>query len=103
MAGGILPQFDFGSLVRITALFLNSAATAINPTAVYFKYEAFALGVVTTYTLGVGTGITQATTGTYYVDIDSNESSGKYRWRFWSTGTGQASVIDEFYVSPQGF
>jgi hypothetical protein len=49
-------------------------------------------------TYGVGAELVKDSTGVYHVDIDADEA-GKWLYRFYSTGTGQASSsIGEFIV-----
>ena len=95
------PIFDFGDLVRVSAVFLDSTASAINPTTTKFQYYAEALAVTTTYTYGSDAALVRDSTGHFHVDIDTNESSGVIKWRFYSTGTGQAAQESSFYVRPR--
>lgn len=93
-------SYNIGDLVRIYAVFSNSVGTAIDPSVVKFQYLAAAIGVATTYTYGVDAALVKAATGSYYVNIDTNESAGGFSWRFYSTGTGQGATMDTFYVRP---
>jgi len=95
----MMKQWDFGVIVRLPVVIVDSGGTAVDPTEVYLAYTAIALGVATTYTYSVS-GITRTAAGHYYVDIDTRESSGEYKWRFYSTGTYQAAVTGKFYVHP---
>ncbi len=98
------PIFNYGALVRITGTFLTSSGSAtVDPTSVYGQYNAQALGVTTTYTYGVGANLVKASTGVYYFDIDTNESSGVIFWRVFSTSSGQAAEEGQFYVRPRQF
>lgn len=92
--------FNSGVVVRVSAIFTNSAGTAADPATIKFSYTAAALGVTTTYTYVTDAALVKSSTGNYYVDIDSRESGGMYDWRFFSTGSGQTSNQDKFYVRP---
>jgi hypothetical protein len=93
-------EFDLGQLVCITAYFRDSNGTLTDPTNVYFAMRAKAVGVTTTLTYGVDADLVKDATGTYHVDIDTNESGGRWEWNFYSTGTGQAADHDYFQVKP---
>ena len=98
------PIFDLGELVRVPGIFLNSNGSAvIDPTVVMFDYHAVALSLTTTYTYGSDAAIVKDSTGRYHVDVNTNEGSGDYFYRFYSTGTGQATGAGEFYVRPRQF
>lgn len=92
------PNYDQGDLVRVTAIFTTSAGTAIDPTTVKLAYRADSIGVTTIFTYGPDAQLVRAGTGSYYVDLDTNDSPGRYEWNFYSTGTGQAAENGSFYV-----
>ena len=101
IGGATAPRLvDSGVIIHIAAVFTNSAGTAANPGTVKFSYRADAIGTTTTYTYGVGTSILRGSTGNYYVDLDTNESAGRWEWNFFATGAGQAADHDFFYVRP---
>jgi hypothetical protein len=93
--------FDTGDEVRVKTTFSDSSGTATDPTAILFKF-ANPSGTTTTYTYGVDAELVRDATGVYYVDIDCNEA-GAWRWRFYSTGTGQAADEGFFIVEPSQF
>lgn len=98
------PIFDYGDLVRVTGVFLDSiGAVTIDPAVVKFQYHAAALSITTTLTYGADAGLVRDSVGRYHADIDTNESTGKIYWRFYSTGSGQAAEEDSFYVRPRQF
>jgi hypothetical protein len=100
------PIFTYGARVRLTATFATSSSSApVDPTNVYGKYKAEAQGVFpgTTYTYGVSPELVKAASGTYYFDIDTNESSGIFFWAIFSTSNGQAAAEGRFYVRPRQF
>jgi len=94
-------HFDKGDLVRLTATFENAAGTDIDPTAVLFSFINPA-GTSTTYTYGTDVELVKSATGIYYVDINAS-SSGVYRWRWYSTGTGQTAAEGSFTVEQSWF
>lgn len=88
--------YQKGDLVRVTGTFTNSAGTAIDPAAVFFAYTNSA-GSTTTLQYGVDGAVVKSSTGVYYVDVSAS-SAGRWYWRWYSTGTGQAADIGEFVV-----
>lgn len=93
--------YDKGDLVRVAAVFTNTAGTAIDPTAVLFQFRG--PGVDTTdYTYGTDTELVKDSTGNYHVDINAN-ASGKWYYRFYATGTGQSADEDYFAVARSKF
>lgn len=91
--------FDIGDLVRASAAFTDSAGTAIDPTAVYLKYVTPA-GVTTTLTYGVDVALVRDSAGNYHADISATDD-GDWHYRWYSTGSGQASEEHWFRVRPQ--
>ena len=88
--------YQKGDLVRVTGTFTNSAGTAIDPSAVYFAYTNPA-GSTTTLTYGTDAAVIKSATGIYYVDVNA-ATAGRWYWRWYSTGTGQAADQGEFVV-----
>jgi len=88
--------YEVGDLVRASAAFTNAAGTAIDPTVVIAKYKDPS-GNVTSLTYGVDGTLVKASTGNYYTDINADET-GRWYYRFYSTGTGQAADEEEFNV-----
>lgn len=82
------------------AAFVNSAGSLADPATVKFAYKAAAIGVTTTLTYGTDAALVKKSTGTFYVDIDTNESAGQYDWTWFPTGTGQAAEKGIFYARP---
>ncbi len=78
-----------GQIVRITANFKNEAGTLADPTSVYFRYKA--LNATTEHQYGVGVQITKASTGIYYIELDTTAYFGELSYRWYSTGTGQTT------------
>ena len=89
-----------GVIAHVAASFSDSTGTSANPAVVKFAYRADAIGSTTTLTYGTDVALVRASTGNYYVDLSTTESAGRWWWRFYATGTGQASAADKFYVRP---
>lgn len=91
-------HYDIGDVVRLTATFLSTGSTAIDPTEVTFYIEKPGSTVAaSTFVYSSSTEITRASAGVYYVDV-SCTGSGAYEYRFTSTGTAAASEEGFFYV-----
>jgi hypothetical protein len=94
-------SYHVGDLVRISAAFTNAAGTAVDPTAVFAKYKDPS-GNTTTLEYLVDAALVKDSTGNYHVDIDVDEVS-RWRYRFYSTGTGQAANEGSFDVKESEF
>ena len=94
-------QYQKGDLVRCTASFTTSAGVATNPTAVRFQVRTPA-GDTTEYVYGTDAEVVRPATGSYYVDVNASEA-GTWRYRFYSTGTGQAADESAFRVKDSWF
>ena len=92
--------FDRGQTVQVQAVFLTSTGSAANPSVVKFTYRAAALGISTTLTYGTDAALERASTGNYFVNLDTSESAGVWDWNFYATGTGASADSDQFYVRP---
>lgn len=90
-----------GALVKINCLAENLAGTAIDPTTLTCKIRK-PDRTVTTYVYGTDVELVKSATGTYYVYF-SVTLDGVHRYRFSSTGTGQAANEAEFEVLPSDF
>jgi len=90
-----------GDLLRVSATFTNSAGSEIDPTAVLFSFKDPS-GNKTSYTYGLHEQLVKDDTGDYHVDISMDES-GKWYYRFYSTGTGQAAEEGEFKIEASQF
>lgn len=89
-------RYDKGDLVRVTGTFTNSGGTFIDPTAVFFAYTNPA-GSTTTVQYNVDVAVVKSEIGIYYVDVNAN-AAGRWYWRWYATGTGQAATTGEFHV-----
>jgi uncharacterized protein YfaS (alpha-2-macroglobulin family) len=94
-------QYSKGDLIRCSATFTTSDGTATNPTAVRCQVRTPA-GTTTEYVYGTDAELVRASTGNYYVDVDAN-AVGTWRYRFYSTGTGQAADEEAFRVKDSWF
>ena len=87
--------YDVGDKAHVTGEFtdpLNDNAY-VDPTAVFLSVKDPSANVVT-YTYSVS-GITKDATGQYSADIDIDEA-GRWYYRWYSTGTGQAAEWKSF-------
>jgi len=78
--------FDIGDLVRVSAAFTDSAGMAA--------------GTTTTLTYGVDAALVRDSAGNYHADISATDD-GDWHYRWYSTGSGQASEEHWFRVRPQ--
>jgi hypothetical protein len=90
-------------LVRVRAAFDDGATppTAQDPGGVAFKVRSPG-GVITAYTYGTDPEVVKAGTGSYYVDVNGNES-GRWHVRYEGTGSGQAAEETSFVIEPSEF
>lgn len=89
-------SYDKGDLVRCIGTFKDLDGAALDPTSVTFKLENPS-GAVTTYVYGIDAQLVKTATGIYRVDVDAS-SPGRYWYKFYSTGTGQAAEEKDFAV-----
>ena len=89
--------YDLGDLAHVTVAFTTSAGVATDPTIVNFKYRLADDTTWTTLVYGTDIALIKDSVGNYHVDINC-DAVGVARYRWWSTGTGQAAVEDSFLV-----
>ncbi len=89
--------YDKGDLAHVTVAFTTSAGVATDPTALTFAYKLADDTVWTTLTYGVDGALAKDSVGNYHVDVNC-DYVGVARYRWASTGTGQAAVEDSFLV-----
>ena len=94
-------HFDKGDLARLTATFEDADGTDTDPTAVFFTFTDPSANT-TLYQYSVDVELVKSAVGIYYVDVDCDEV-GVFRWRWYSTGTGQAADEGWFVVEPSQF
>lgn len=88
--------YDLGDLVRVAGTFKNTSGVTIDPTTVAFKVRAPG-GAVTTYVYPTDGALVRDSIGNYHVDVSAN-AAGTWRYRWESTGTGQAAEEGAFVV-----
>lgn len=89
-----------GDLVRVFGDFtINADGDPIDPTDVFVKYRAPGSDPVE-FESGVDAELVRDEEGSYHLDIDTTDAHGTYRYRVYSTGTGQAANEGQFFVAP---
>lgn len=96
-----MSDFSIGDVVRCRGTFTDIGNTAIDPTSVYFKIKDPS-GTITTYTYGSSVELIKDSTGVYYIDIRAT-SAGRWQYRYYSTGTGEAAEERDFFVKATNF
>lgn len=92
-----MATYDKGDLVQVLATFKNvSTGAVLDPTTVFLKV-CYPDNTESTYRYLVDAGLTRVSAGVYQYNIDANQH-GQYHYRWYSTGTGQASEPQSFYV-----
>jgi hypothetical protein len=91
-----MDTYALGNLVRVSAAFTNSVGAAVDPAVVKCQVRT-PDGTVTTYTYGTDAEVIKSATGAYYLDVDA-ATAGEWRYRWYSTGSGQAADEGRFYV-----
>jgi len=94
-------QYDVGDLVRVTGVFKDAEGVAIDPSTVAFKLRKPNRSI-TTYLYGTDIQLVKDSTGNYRVDI-SADVKGIYKYRWYSTGNGQAAGENQFEVVKSNF
>jgi len=93
-------SYDIGNLVRISVTFEDDAGVT-DPSVVKCQVRT-PVSAPTTYTYGTDVAVMRESKGIYYMDIDT-PYVGTYRYRWYSTGTGQAADEGEFAIITNGF
>lgn len=90
--------YDIGDVVRLAGAWTDplDGDAAIDPTEVYCTVRDPS-GNLTTYEYGVDAGLTKASEGNYYLDLDADES-GIWHYRFHSAGNGKAAEEKSFTI-----
>lgn len=84
------------STVRIAVNFQDDDGTDVDPSTVTFKAYSPS-GTTTTYVYATDAEVIRQDTGDYYVDFSPNES-GRWHYRWSSTGTGTAIAMEGTFV-----
>jgi len=93
--------YDYGDLVRVSAVFSNIAGAAQDPDVVFLQVLNPA-GVTTEYEYLVDVGVVRDLQGHYHYNVDAN-APGVWWYRWYSTGAGQAADEYRFKVRPSRF
>ena len=89
-------SYDLGNLVRVSATFRDSSNALVDPAVVKCQVRASS-GTITTYTYGASPELVREGAGVYWLDVDAS-AAGEWRYRWFSTGTGQAAAEDLFAI-----
>ena len=89
--------YHLGDLIRVSAVFTDAAGDAVDPDAVFAQYKDPS-GNVTELEYLTDAALVKDSVGNYHVDIDADEA-GRWRYRFYSTGDGQAANQKSFDVT----
>ncbi len=93
-----MTTYPEGTLVTVRGTFTNSTGTLHDPATVMLDVVSPITGLLT-YTYGVGTEITNPSTGIYESNLDTTSSRGLWVYTWYATGAGQTdSGEKEFYV-----
>lgn len=85
-----------GTTVRIAVQFQDDDGTDIDPDGLTFKKMA-PDGTITSLVYGTDADVVRLNTGDYYVDVVPN-ASGRWRYRWVSTGTGKSTALEGTFV-----
>jgi len=96
-------EYDEGTLVIVSTSpgFQSPSGTLIDPSTV--KLDVITPDNVLTTTTYGGSGpypITRVSTGIYQASLDTTGKPGRWQYRWYATGTGQAAATNEFFVRP---
>lgn len=89
-------EYEKDQLVRVSAAYTTQAGSGQDPDNVFLDITD-PDGVVTTYEYLVDAEIVRSSLGAFYADI-SVGTSGAWRYKWYSTGSGQASERHTFHV-----
>ena len=92
-------RYTQGALVRVRGTFTDSTGALVDPAVIKLNYDANG-GTETALTYPADAAVVRDSTGAYHCDIDTTAAGGIYKYRWWSTGSGQASGRGQFIVEP---
>jgi len=95
-------SYDKGALVRCTGTFTDADSVETDPASVFLTVRDPYRNITVEYEYGVDAALIKSATGIYYADISAT-IVGKWFYRFYSTGTGQAAGENDFDVSESEF
>lgn len=93
--------YDSGDQIRVTSIFTNSTAAAVDPTTITYKYKDPS-GNVTTLVYGSDADVVRSTQGTYYIDITLDEA-GTWHDRIAGTGGTVGAAEHHWHVRESEF
>lgn len=93
--------YQKGDLARATGVFTDTNGDPVDPTGLTFTMTSPS-GIVTAYVYGTDAALVQSVAGTYYVDVNLNES-GDWRYQWVATGNGQTVGDGQWIVEPSYF
>lgn len=91
-----MAKFPEGNLVHLESEFRDAAEALFNPTVVKISITTPA-GDTTEYVYGTNVELIRSSTGIYYINVNTTDKPGRWRYRWWSTGTGQASSSNKIF------
>lgn len=94
-------SYDYGDLVLFTGDFTDADGDYQDPDNVYFQIKTPS-GVTTSYHFGEDEEVNKISTGRYSIELSVN-ASGYWKYRWYSTGVGQAAEENSIYVEPSEF
>lgn len=86
-----------GNLVRVAGTFTGENGAVLDPTTVRVGVLAPGAVLPVMRTYGTDPEVVKDSTGRYHLDIDA-DTTGVWRYRWQSTGNGQAANEDAFEV-----
>ena len=91
-----------GNIIRVAGLFTDDSGAVLDPTVI--KCLVLAPGAVlpTVYQYGVDAEMARDSAGRYHADIDA-DTEGVWRYRWQSTGNGQAANESAFEIAVSPF
>lgn len=93
-------SYDVGKIIRCKGTFKNESDALHDPTDVYFELTK-PDNTVVTYHYGVDAQVVRDSLGKYHVLVDGNVP-GYWYYKFYATGTGQASDSGSFVTATLG-
>lgn len=95
-------SYHIGDVVRVSAEFTDADGEYLDPTDVYFQAMKPDGTLAADYEYGVDAEIVRTAVGRFYCDV-SVDTTGLWRRRWWSTGTGAAADEGKFLVKESAF
>jgi len=93
-------SYNKGNIIRVSGNFKDSVGVNVDPAIVNFKFKK-PDQTITTYVYLTDSQLIKDSVGNYHVDL-SIDLEGEWRYRFESTGVGQAAGEGQFPVK-RGF